>query len=206
MADVQAAFTKAGCRNVSTYIASGNVIFDAAPSDAAALRRRIGRGMRALLGAEPVIVYRTGNELQKLVDAAPFGALADDRAIKLYVAFLVEKPQGRTAFPRNLPKEALEAIGMNNCDALIVSRRKPNGMYGFPANWIEKDLGVVATARNWSTVTKLAELAADSAPQKKGPAYAGLEPAGSSRPSPPAAARGAASPSGGRAGSRSRAS
>src|SRR5688500_16561879 len=83
MADVQAAFTKAGCTNVSTYIASGNVIFDAPAGDAAALRRRISRGMRALLGAEPVIVYRTGNELQKLVDAAPFGALADDRAITL---------------------------------------------------------------------------------------------------------------------------
>jgi len=43
-------------------------------------------------------------------------------------------------------------------DVLIVSRRKPNGMYGFPNNWIERELGVVATARNWSTVTKLAEL------------------------------------------------
>ena len=163
MVDVQAAFTSAGCRNVSTYIASGNVIFDA-PASGAALRRRIGRGMRALLGAEPVIVYRTGEELQKLVDAAPFGALAGDRTIKLYVAFLVEKPRGRTAFPRNLPKEGLEAIGMNDGDALIVSRRKPNGMYGFPANWIEKDLGVVATARNWSTVTKLAELAGQQRP------------------------------------------
>ena len=167
MADVQAAFTKAGCRNVSTYIASGNVIFDAPASDAAALRRRICRGMRALLGAEPVIVYRTGQELQKLVDAAPFGALAGDRTIKLYVAFLVEKPRGRTTFPRDLPREALEAIGLNNGDALIVSRRKPNGMYGFPANWIEKDLGVVATARNWSTVTKLAQLAGRERPTKK---------------------------------------
>jgi uncharacterized protein (DUF1697 family) len=159
MADVQAAFTRAGCRNVTTYIASGNVIFDAPASEGTALRRRIAGEMRTLLGAEPVIVYRTGSQLQKLVEAAPFAALADDRLIKLYIVFLVEKPRGGIAFPRSLPKEALEAIGMNNGDALIVSRRKPNGMYGFPANWIEKDLGVVATARNWSTVTKLATLA-----------------------------------------------
>jgi len=47
---------------------------------------------------------------------------------------------------------------MQRSDLLIVSRRKPNGMYGFPNSWVEKELGVVATARNWSTVAKLAEL------------------------------------------------
>ena len=52
----------------------------------------------------------------------------------------------------------LEAIGMRGNDVLIVSRRKPNGMYGFPANWLEGELGVAATARNWSTVRKLVEL------------------------------------------------
>ena len=158
MADVQAAFTKAGCENVSTYIASGNIIFDAPAGAAVALRPRIARGMHALLGTEPVIVYRTCRELQALVDAAPFGDLAGDRAIKLYVAFALEQARGRPAFPLALPKEALEALRLVKRDVLIVSRRKPNGMYGFPNNWIEKELGVVATARNWSTVTKLAEL------------------------------------------------
>ena len=155
---MQAAFTQAGCRNVSTYIASGNVIFDAPAGDAAALRTRISRAMRTLLGAEPVIVYRTARDLQALVTAAPFGALAGDAAVKLYVAFVLEKAKSKPAFPLLLPKEALEAIGTAKGDVLIISRRKPNGMYGFPNTWIEKALGVVATARNWSTVTKLAEL------------------------------------------------
>ena len=158
MTDVQAAFTQAGCCNVSTYIASGNVIFDAPAAGADALRARIARAMRTLLGAEPVIVYRTARDLQALVTAEPFGLLAADRSIKLYVAFVLKKPQARPVFPLSLPKEALEAIGAGKNDVLIVSRRKPNGMYGFPNNWIEKALGVVATARNWSTVTKLAEL------------------------------------------------
>ena len=172
MADVQAAFTSAGCGNVSTYIASGNVIFDAPPGEADALRHRVARAMRSLVGAEPVIVYRTARDLQALVSASPFGDLTDDRSIKLYVAFVLEKAKGGPAFPLRLPKEELEAIGMPKGDVLIVSRRKPNGMYGFPNNWIEKELGVVATARNWSTVTKLAELAGRKDPpyKKKGPA------------------------------------
>jgi hypothetical protein len=58
-----------------------------------------------------------------------------------------------------LEKEALEAIGMKKADVLIVSRRKPSGMYGFPANWIEQALGVTASARNWSTIRKIVDLA-----------------------------------------------
>ena len=173
MADVQAAFTKAGCRNVSTYIASGNVIFDAPASDAAALRRRISRAMHRLLGVEPVIVYRSARQLQALAETRPFGALVDDRTLKLYVAFVLDRTRARPVFPLAQPKEALEAIGMIKGDVLIVSRPRPTGViYGFPANWIEKELGVVATVRNWSTVAKLAELA-DQRRRRNRPASAG---------------------------------
>jgi hypothetical protein len=48
---------------------------------------------------------------------------------------------------------------MRNRDVFIVSRRKKNGFYGFPNNFIEKELGVSATSRNWTTVTKIVEFA-----------------------------------------------
>jgi hypothetical protein len=32
-------------------------------------------------------------------------------------------------------------------------------LIGFPNNFIEQDLGVLATSRNWSTVTKIIEFA-----------------------------------------------
>jgi len=54
-------------------------------------------------------------------------------------------------------KEALEAIAMKSREVFIVSRRKKNGFYGFPNNFIEKELGVSATSRNWSTLTKIVE-------------------------------------------------
>ena len=46
---------------------------------------------------------------------------------------------------------------INVLEAFIVSRPKPNGFFGFPNNFIEKELVVSATTRNWSTVTKLLE-------------------------------------------------
>jgi len=40
----------------------------------------------------------------------------------------------------------------------VVSRRKKNGSFGFPNAFVEKTLGVSATSRNWTTVTKIAAL------------------------------------------------
>ena len=158
MADLQNAFTSAGCRHVHTFIASGNVLFDS-PEDLGRVRPRILEKVQTLLGAEPVIVFRTLRELEAIVRTAPFGSLVDDRALKLYVMFMAGKPGRRPAFPLSMEKEGLEAIGARKGDVLIVSRRKPNGWYGFPANWIERELGVPATARTWSTVTKIVALA-----------------------------------------------
>ena len=41
----------------------------------------------------------------------------------------------------------------------IVSRPNPKGFYGFPNNFIEKELRVAATSRNWNTLTKIVKFA-----------------------------------------------
>jgi uncharacterized protein (DUF1697 family) len=154
MTDLQKAFATAGATNVRTVIASGNVIFEA-PRAFEPVRARIQENVRALLGAEPVIVFRTFQYLSDLVRAAPFGALVNQRGIKLYVAFLAGTPKRKPAFPLLIPKELTEVRGLHRRDALVVSRQKPNGFYGFPGEWTERELGVAATARNWSTVTRI---------------------------------------------------
>jgi uncharacterized protein (DUF1697 family) len=156
MTDLQKAFTAAGAKDVRTVIASGNVLFDA-PAILGPMRGRILKKVGAVLGAEPVIVFRTLPYLQRLVEAAPFGALVNERTLKLYVLFLAGKPKQLPAFPLSIPKEVIEVPGMHKQDALIISRRKPNGMYGFPGLWTEKELGVASTARNWSTVIRITQ-------------------------------------------------
>ena len=154
MADLQKAFTAAGAKNVRTVIASGNVIFDA-PAALGPVRDRIVKKVGALLGAEPVIVFRTLPYLERLIEAAPFGALVNDRTLKLYVLFLAGKPKRPPTFPIRIPKEVIEVPGMHEQDALIISRRKPSGMYGFPGLWTDKEIGVASTARNWNTVVRI---------------------------------------------------
>ena len=79
--------------------------------------------------------------------------------VKLYVAFLARAPRVKLRFPVLLPKEALEAVAMTEREVFIVSRPKKNGFFGFPNNFIEHVLDVPATTRNWSTMTKIVELA-----------------------------------------------
>jgi uncharacterized protein (DUF1697 family) len=159
MSDLRDAFEAVGCRDVRTYIQSGNVIFESPEEDSAAMFHKIRVKLRDLFGSEPGILFRTVRDLEGIVRAAPFKDFHTEPGIKLYVAFLVEKTRTKPRFPLVAPKEALEAVGMKSLEVFIVSRRKKNGFYGFPNNFIEKELGVSATSRNWSTLTKLVAFA-----------------------------------------------
>jgi uncharacterized protein (DUF1697 family) len=153
MNDLKNAFAAAGCKGVRTYIQSGNVIFEG-PED---IFQRIRIQLRELFGEEPTVLFRTVHEVERIVKGVPFKDFEAEPDKKLYVTFLSRKPRSKPRFPLLSSKEALEAIAMKGLEVFIVSRRKKNGFYGFPNNFIEKELGVSATSRNWSTVTKIVE-------------------------------------------------
>ncbi len=157
MANVCKAFESAGCRNVRSYIQSGNILFEA-PLRNAALLARVATRLEPLIGKEPEIMVRTATDVARVVKRAPFGRLHP--SVKLYVAFLAAEPRAMPALPIVSSTEALEVVAIDNRAAFIVSRRKKNGMYGFPNSFIEQQLGVPATSRNWSTVTKIAAMCA----------------------------------------------
>jgi uncharacterized protein (DUF1697 family) len=160
MDDLKSAFTASGCVRVRSYIQSGNVVFDGPTGKAAtALFESVRSGLRELLGSDPGIMFRTVRDVERIVSSAPFLRFETEARLKLYVVFLARKPTVRPAFPLRSDKEALDAIAMTNREVFIVSRQKKNGFYGFPNNFIEKALGVPATSRNWSTVTRIVALA-----------------------------------------------
>lgn len=150
-------FTAAGCHNVRSYIQSGNVLFDA-PGARSSLFAKIRAGLRKLIGEEPVIMFRTLRQLALIVKRSPFGDLPANRTVKLYVVFLARRPRRGPKLPLRLPKERLELISIRGQEAYVVSRRKKNGFYGFPNNFVETELEVPATSRNLSTVTRIVAL------------------------------------------------
>jgi uncharacterized protein (DUF1697 family) len=152
------AFARAGGTNVSTFIASGNVLVDAAPDRVEAVVAGARRRLKPVLGAEPVVMVRSAKEMAALMRRGPFAGVDAPKILKRYILFLADVPARRPRLPLTQPKEELDIVHVAARDCWVVSRRKPSGMYGFPGIFVEAALGVPSTARSWSTVSKLAEL------------------------------------------------
>ncbi len=160
MPDLRDALAGAGFDDVRTYLQSGNAIVStkAAP---AVVRRTVERLISDRFGLEIAVVVRTRAQLATVVELNPLGDVATDPK-RYQVSFLDGKLSA--AVVRKL--EEVAAPG----EELVVSGREVFAWH--PAGvarsklWTMlagKGLGVTATARNWTTVTQLLELAGDQA-------------------------------------------
>jgi uncharacterized protein (DUF1697 family) len=159
MGELRGIFAQAGARNVRTVIQSGNVVFEAAARSAPSIVRDVRASLVQKGTSAPEIVTRDLDEIARLVASEPFGSLRPVGNLKLYVSFLARAPQLPPVLPLVSVKEALEVVKIAGRDAFVVSRPKRPRFFGFPNNFIEEQLGVPATTRNWSTVIAIARLA-----------------------------------------------
>jgi uncharacterized protein (DUF1697 family) len=156
MPELRSLLTEAGFEDVATYLQSGNVVLssDEPPERLATqLERLIADG----LGLDIDVIVRTRDELAEVVRRNPLGDVATETK-RHQVSFLSAEPDPETV--RELaslavPPEQLAAIGRE------LYAWYPNGMARskMAARLAARDLGVTATARNWTTVTKLLEMA-----------------------------------------------
>ena len=72
MKELARIFTDNGLKNVRTYIASGNVIFESGSANKAALTRKIEKALQQTLGYEVTVVLRTLSEIESIVNRNPF--------------------------------------------------------------------------------------------------------------------------------------
>ncbi|MBC8030733.1 MAG: DUF1697 domain-containing protein [Pyrinomonadaceae bacterium] len=162
MADLREVFEHSGFKNVSSYIQSGNVIFDAKETDADAVVRKIEKKIHQSLGHQVTVILRTAAELKACVKGDPFKRIKSGEDVTKFVTFMSAEPSNQPRLPFVIAKENVEVLAIKNRAAFVVCRRKQNGMFGFPNAFFEKELSVAATTRNWNTVTKILELAEKS--------------------------------------------
>jgi uncharacterized protein (DUF1697 family) len=158
MADLREVFEQAGFKNVSSYIQSGNVIFDAKETDADALVRKIEKKIYQSLGHQVTVILLTAAELKACVKGDPFKRIKPGEDVVMFVTFMSAEPLQQPRLPFVIAKENIEVLAIKNRAAFIVCRRKQNGTFGFPNAFFEKELGVSATTRNLATVAKILEL------------------------------------------------
>ncbi|HMH45691.1 MAG TPA: DUF1697 domain-containing protein [Pyrinomonadaceae bacterium] len=160
MEALAAVFRAAGFRNVRTYIASGNVIFDSRGTNTDILAKKIEKKLTTNFGHEIAVLVYSLAELEALVELNPFGRIRRGKDVMLFVVLLRDK-SSRGKLPLESRTEKFKGLALVDRAAFIVARRKKTGWFGFPNNFIEKEFGVTATTRNWSTLEKILIVASD---------------------------------------------
>jgi uncharacterized protein (DUF1697 family) len=149
-------FTGLGLRDVTTLIASGNVLFSPGRQRTATLERRIEEALADALGFEVTTFVRTAADLATLVRA---GALSAKPEETLLVGFL-------KAIPDDAAVSRVHALRSHADDLAILGRELRwvrRGSMMESKLWggaLEKALGAPMTMRNVNTVRRLALLAA----------------------------------------------
>jgi uncharacterized protein (DUF1697 family) len=156
MADLREALEDGGFADVRTYLQSGNVVLTSrAGTDS--VRRKCEQLIAKSFGLEIAVVVRSREELAEVVKRNPLGKIAKNPK-RYQVSFLAAKPD------REVTRE-LEAAAAPKEQFVVIGRE----IYAWHPDTIRQSklwallagpkLGVAATARNWTTVTKLLELA-----------------------------------------------
>ena len=156
MPKLRSALEDAGFEEVATYVQSGNVVLSSGDS-AAKVAQKVARLIKKEFGLEIAVAVRTRAQLAQVVKRNPLGQVAKNPK-RYQVSFLEKKPAA--ALVRKLeevadPAERVVAHGRE------IYAWHPEGVARSKlwAALAGKGLGVTATARNWTTVTKLLELA-----------------------------------------------
>ncbi|MFN7991388.1 MAG: DUF1697 domain-containing protein [Candidatus Micrarchaeia archaeon] len=144
-------FESLGYNDVSTFKASGNVIFDASGSEKANTKK-IESGLHKLIGSETRVILRAMDSLKEMVAGEPFKGVKDEPGTRLYVTFLPDGARPKTK-ERGDGTYSMRAAGSEIYSVLSPAAKTVDIM-----GMLDKEFGKVVTTRNWNTVTGIAGL------------------------------------------------
>jgi uncharacterized protein (DUF1697 family) len=155
MADLRSAFEGMGFEDVSTYIASGNVLFRAPRQKRGALATRVESELSRRYGSELKAVLLTEAHLKRVVGEAPRGFGADSELCD--VIFVRSPLTVRQAFAQLEFKEGVDRAWAGRgviYFSRLASRASSSRLSKFAGLPVYKSV----TVRSWSTTRKLLAL------------------------------------------------
>lgn len=151
-------FEQMGCKGVTTYIQSGNVLFDDDGTPASEHAARLEAGLGGALGFEVPVIVLTTEELGSILDACPFAGRVLAGGERLYATVLERQPVPEAVASLSPDLRSGDEFSIAGRAAWVLSR----GGYhktAYSNLFFEKKLKVRATTRNLETMAKLLELA-----------------------------------------------
>lgn len=155
MAELREVFEDLSFREVETFIASGNVIFESRSVDIPALQRKIESQLLRSLGYEVRTFLRTIPEVAAIARYEPFDEIQLRSAMVLNVAFLAD-PFGAAAKKSLMAlKTELDDFHVHGREVYWLCKTRQSDSK-FSNTRFEKILNARATWRNMNTVIGLA--------------------------------------------------
>jgi uncharacterized protein (DUF1697 family) len=158
MDNLKCIYEDLGLLKVTTYIQSGNVIFQAMNSEASGMGALIEKHLKNITGFEIPVMVLSIDELKSILKRNPFLSESSRDSSFMHVTFLSQVPD--KAYTHLLGEKKSEA------EELAIEERAvylylPSG-YGktlLTNSFIERKLKVKCTTRNWRTALALMAIA-----------------------------------------------
>ena len=161
MAELKNHLEELDLKNVSTYIQSGNILFESENRDQNKLATEIGNKIKEKYRWDVPVIVKNKEEMKAISLKNPFLTKRKEDIDRLYVTFLAKEPAKDLADAfKNIDYKPDEFI--LNGEVLYGFCPRGYGNTKFSNTFIENKLKTTATTRNWKTVLKLTELSYDN--------------------------------------------
>ena len=155
MPELRSALHEAGFPDVATYLQSGNAVVSSAESPES-VARRVREVIATRFGLDIAVVVRSREEMAAVIRLNPLGAVAADP--RRYLVTFLSRALTKTTLAQLsglVSEERFATAGLE------IYSWHPDGVTATPL-WnrlASRSLGVEATSRNWTTVTRLLAMA-----------------------------------------------
>ena len=144
-----------GCESVKTYIQSGNCVFKSRETSAIVISEIIAKGICKKFELNPTIIVLSAIQLRDAINNCPYDGL-NVEPNKIHLFFLSKSPVSADIDALHHLKHSTEEFKLTKNVFYLLA---PDGVSRSKlAAKAEAKIGVPATARNYRTVKKLADL------------------------------------------------
>lgn len=154
MAELRSRLAGEGYRDVATVLQSGNVIVSAEEDRPGEVAVAVQQLLRDEFGVDVACVVRTKGEVRGVLARDPLRAVVSDPS-RYLVVFLSQEPDPQEVKALLGEDHSPEVIAIEGAEVYVWT---PDGVKAMTLSYayLEKRFGVVATARNWNTLEKIA--------------------------------------------------
>ncbi len=154
MTDLKVCFERLGLVDVTTYIASGNVLFTSSETNRATLTRRIEEALSTRFAYPSSVVLRSEKELRSIIELAPAWCGRQPATYRYDVAFLKEPLSASEAMASMKLREGVDRAHAGR-GVIYFSRLTRQAAQSHLSRLASMPVYQRMTLRNWNTTTKL---------------------------------------------------